>query len=182
MIDKKSPEQLSSEGKQAFKEGNFTEASDLFKAASEGFHQAGDLINAAENENNRSVALVRLGDYDGAIVAAVGTPAVFEAAGDLRKKAMALGNLGNALSHADRKTEAIEAYEQGADIFKQIGDHELRAPLMEALALIKLKHGQQMDAALTMSSGLGEYQKLPFHKRILKKFVELPIKHIFKLG
>jgi tetratricopeptide (TPR) repeat protein len=181
MNEKQSPAQLNEDGKAAYQKGNFQDAACIFQAAAEAYRASGDELNEAEMANNRGVALLQAGDAHGALRAVEGTDLTFLAAKDFRRQAMALGNQAAALEALERFDEAIAAYEQGAELFKQIGEHDLRAPLMQSLATLQLRTGKQLQAIATMRSGLGEIKQPSPRQRLLKKLLQAPFKFIFRL-
>lgn len=174
------PVQISEQGKNAFSQAKYLEAVELFRAAEEEFSSIGDRLSAAENANNRSVALLKADDAPGALEAVEGTPQIFAMEGDTRRQAMALGNMGNILTRLGRVTEAVSAYEQSAELFKQLGEHEMRAPIMEALSDLQIKTGKPVEAFISLNSGLGEYKKPSIFQRFMKKVVELPLRLFFR--
>jgi tetratricopeptide (TPR) repeat protein len=115
-----------------------------------------------------------------ALLAVEGTPAVFEANGDPKRQAMALGNMGAALNKLGRKDEALEAYQRAADIFKEIDEHELRAPVLQAISDLQFAKGKPIESFVSLSAGLNEDQKPNLYKRFMKFCVELPLRFYFK--
>jgi tetratricopeptide (TPR) repeat protein len=166
------PEHLAAEGQSAYQNGDFQAAERAFAAAADGFAQAGDALNAAEMANNRSVTLLMAKDARGALRVVEGTEAVFASAGDARRQGMALANRGAALEALHRNEEAISAYEQAAELFKSIGEHELRAPLMESLAVLQLRSGRRLQGLVTMQSGLEALKNPAPRQNILKKLLQ----------
>jgi len=168
-----SPQQLASEGKSAYQKGDFQGAGRAFAAAADGFRSAGDGLSAAEMANNRSVALLQAGDPKGSLQAVEGTDAVFAAAGDTRRQAMAVANRGAALEGLGRLQEAIAVYQQAADLMKKIGAHDLRAPLMQSLATLQLRTGSRLQGLATMQSGLEEMPQPGARQSLLKRMLGL---------
>ncbi len=179
MTETLSPQQLSEDGKRDYKALKYQEAASEFRSAMVGFTQAGDALSAAEEANNLSVTLLQIGDGEGALKVVESTETVFASAGDVRRQAMALGNKGSALEHLKRYQDAMAAYEQAAELFKQIGEHELRAPVLKSLSALQLKTGKQMEAMATMNAGLEEAGKTNPVQRFLKKLFEIPMKWFF---
>ncbi len=176
MTETISPQQLASEGKAAYQRGNFSEAAQVFEAAAQGFTSAGDALSAAEMANNRSVALLQAKDPEGALRAVEGTDAIFCAAGDARRQGMSLANRGAALEALGRLDAAIADYESAAELFKQIGEHPLRAPLMQSLATLQLRTGRHLQGLATMQSGLEETEKPSAPQSFLKKLLSVPLR------
>ncbi len=166
-----SPQQLASEGKSAYQQGNYPLAGQAFAAAAEGFRSAGDELSAAEMANNRSVVLLQAGDPQGALLAVEGTDVIFASAGDVRRQGMALANRGAALEAQGKLQEAIAVYQQAADLFKENGEHELRAPLMQSLAALQLRTGRRWQGLATMQAGLEETKSPSPRQSLLKKLL-----------
>ncbi len=174
------PEQLSVEGKSVYQKGDFLKAAEIFLAAAEGYQIAGDTVSSAEMANNRSVALLQGGQAEAALQAVQGTIEVFASTGDKRRQAMAFGNRAAALNKLNRVDEAISDYSQAADLFKQVGEHDLRAPVLQALSVLQLRSGRQLESLASMNAGLNEYEQPKPRQRLLKKLLDLPSKIFFK--
>ena len=102
MNDTLSLQELTEEGKAAYKRGDYLASARAYQAAAQGYEATGDALTAAELLNNSSVAYLRLGDGEGALQAVEGTPEVFASAQDIRRQGIALGNLGAALDAVKR--------------------------------------------------------------------------------
>ncbi len=171
-----SPQQLAAEGKAAYQKGSYLEAAQEFEAAAQGFTSAGDALSAAEMANNRSVALLQAKDPEGALHAVEGTGEIFSAAGDASRQGMSLANRGAALEALGRIEEAIADYEAAAELFKKIGEHRLRAPLMQSLATLQLRTGRHLQGLATMQSGLEESEKPSTRQSLLKRLLRVPLR------
>ncbi len=174
------PDQLSLEGKSAYQRGDFLKSAEAFQAAVDGYQLVGDTLNAAEMANNRSVALLQGGKTEAALQAVEGTVEIFANSGDKRRQAMALGNRAAALNKLNRVDEAISDYEQAADLFKQVGEHDLRAPVLQALSVLQLRKGRQLESLASMNAGLNEFEQPKPRQRLLKRLLDLPMKIFFK--
>jgi tetratricopeptide (TPR) repeat protein len=180
MNDTYRPDDLDQMGKNAFQKGKFAEAAEYFSAAAEGYQALKQEFQAAEMANNLSVALLKAGDYEAALQAAQGTDVVFEMAGDTRRQAMALGNTAAALESLNRIEEAIRMYENADQLFKEIGEHELRAPVLQALSTLQFKSGRSFEGLANLNAGFEEGGKTSLRRRFLKMFTDLPIKFLTK--
>lgn len=165
------PAQLESKGKRAFEERKFDEAAEFFKQAAEGYSLGRAGLQAAEMQNNLSVALLQAGKPSEALNAALGTDEVFAGANDVKRQAMALGNQAAALEGLHRYDEAIEKYERSADLFGQVDEGDLRAMVMKSAAAIKLKTGKITESAFKMMGSLDVKKNPGFFERILKFFL-----------
>jgi tetratricopeptide (TPR) repeat protein len=174
------PEELDNLGKSAFQKGKYSQAAEYFSAAAEGYRALKEDVKTAEMDNNRSVALLKGGDFLAALEAAQGTDAVFEAAGDIRRQAMALGNFAAALEGLNLIEEAIQNYEKADELFKVIGEHELRAPVLQSLSNLQFKSGRGFEGLANLNAGFEEGGKTNLRRRFLKFFTDLPIKYLTK--
>ncbi len=162
------PAQLESKGKRAFEERKFDEAAQLFKQAAEGYSLGRAGLQAAEMQNNLSVALLQAGKPREALDAALGTDEIFAGAKDIKRQAMALGNQAAALEGLHQYEEAIEKYERSAELFGQVDEGDLRAMVMKSAAAIKLKTGKITESAFKMMGSLDVKKNPGFFERILK--------------
>jgi len=174
------PSQLAEEAKTAYASGSYYEAATGFQSSAKGFEAAGDRLSAAEMLNNCAVALLKGDDPETALQALEGTDAVFAEAGDVRRQAMALGNRGTVLKELKRFDEALEAFDQSAFLFKQIGEHELRIPILRELSTLQLRTGRPMESFANFDAELGEIEGLSFGSKAVRKILRLPMKILFR--
>jgi tetratricopeptide (TPR) repeat protein len=165
------PAHLEAQGKRAFENKNFTEAANYFQQAAEGYTLGRAGLQAAEMMNNASVAFLQANKPNEALKSALGTDEIFAGAKDIKRQAMALGNQAAALEALSRNDEAIEKYEQSADLFGQINEGDLRAMVMKSAAAIKLKTGKITDSAFKMMGSLDVKDNPSFFERILRFFM-----------
>ncbi|MBT3337315.1 MAG: tetratricopeptide repeat protein [Anaerolineae bacterium] len=165
--------EISSTGKEAFEQGDFDKAVDLFDAAAEAYIQEGNLVDAAEAKNNLSVALLQTQRAEESLKAALETDVVFEEANDPLRQAMALGNQAAALDALGRLDEALALYESSAALFGGINEKDYQATVLKSIAGIKLRKGKFQDTAYTMLDSLGAAPKPNIFQRILKFFLRL---------
>ena len=111
-------EQLIAEAKAAYEAEEYSQAITGFEAAEQALKANGDLLNAAEMANNRSVALLKSSKPADALACIESTDQVFAQAGDPKRQAMALGNQATALEELGRTDDALAKYHQSVDIFK----------------------------------------------------------------
>ena len=90
MTDPSSPQELARHARISYEAGNYLQAANLFEAVSTSLRSAGDLLGAAEMDNNRSVALLKTGNAQAALSVSQGTEIIFSQAGDLQRQAMGL--------------------------------------------------------------------------------------------
>ena len=126
--------QTAEDGKRAFESGRYETAAELFRSATQGYAALNDAVNAAEQKNNLSVTLLKLGRSQEALDAALGTDEVFAAIHDVRRQGMALNNQAAALENLRRLDEALSAYERSAPLLAEAGEKEMRAVVLKAAA------------------------------------------------
>jgi tetratricopeptide (TPR) repeat protein len=171
-----SPNQLQKEGQAAYQRGDYLAAAGAFQSAAESFGIQGEPLAEAEMRNNRSVALLKAGEAAAALEAVTGTEAVFAASADVRRQAMAIGNVAAALEALGRLEEAASNYEKCADLLKEVGEEQLRATVMQSLSAVQLRLGRQLDALATMYSGLEGLKHPNPKQRMVKKLLQAPFK------
>jgi tetratricopeptide (TPR) repeat protein len=176
-----SVDQLKEEAQRAYQSKNYLEAAQTFTAAADGYSHLNEELLAAEMLNNASVAYLQADQPEKALESAIDTDQVFYAAGDLRRQAIALGNQAAAYEALGQLQDAARAYQESADLLKDIGDHELRPTVMQSLSAVQLRLGQQMDALVTMQSGLEEIEKPNLKQKLVKKILRSPFSYFNRL-
>jgi tetratricopeptide (TPR) repeat protein len=175
-MDIQSPQDLAAEGKQAYTAGDYAHAAEAFFQAAQGFKTAGEHSAWAEMANNQSVALLQAGEAQAALHALAGTPDVFEAQNDALHLAMAYGNRAAAWDALNQVVEAEADYRQAGEIFKALGETELRAELMKSYSALLLRTGRQMEALAVMKTGVDSMEKPGVKGRFLRRLLEIPFK------
>jgi tetratricopeptide (TPR) repeat protein len=174
MKSNQTPDWWEKKGKKEYQNNAYLEAEIAFQNAANGFREAGDDLAAAEMDNNRSVVLLQAGKPEMAFQALNNTPDIFAKAGDIHRQALALGNQAASLEAMKRFVEAAEKYQQASDLLKEIGETELRATVMKSLSELQMRQGDQLDALLTMHTGLQQVEHPSVKQRLLKKLLEIP--------
>lgn len=167
---------LVQKAEQAYQSGQFTESAELFQQAASQYSEESNALKAAEMLNNRSVALLRAGNVQGALEASAGTDQVFAQAGDTRRQALALGNQAAALEEANRLDEALTRYWDCSNLLKQIGDEETRVPILKSISALQIRTGRQLEALASMDTALSHKKKLTVQERFLKKLLDVPMR------
>ncbi|MDP1545052.1 MAG: hypothetical protein Q8L87_03440 [Anaerolineales bacterium] len=162
------PVQLDTQGKKAFNHKKFAEAAELFHQAAEGYTLGRAGLLAAEMKNNMSVALLQAGKPQEAFEAALGTDEIFAGAQDVKRQAMALGNIAAALHELKRDDEALEKYDLAALLFEQVNEDDLRSFVKKAAASIRFQDGKVADAAFNMVGSLDAKKNPSIFERVLK--------------
>ncbi|MBT7992032.1 MAG: hypothetical protein HN769_19420 [Anaerolineae bacterium] len=159
---------FSEEGKKAFERGDFEKAIQSFSNAAENYTTEEKLLNAAEEKNNLSVALLQAERAEEALEAAKGTDTIFAQAGDKLKQAMAIGNQAAALDELGDLDEAIVLYHQSASLFAEIGEGDYQETVLKSIAAIELRSGKLQNTAQTMLASLSATKKPNLFQRFLK--------------
>ena len=130
---------LNNLGIQAYFEGRWDEALDLYARSKAAKSRAGDSVKAATQSNNEAEILSDQGRLDEAEVLLRDALRVWGAAGYEIGVALATGNLGRAAARAGRHDEGLTILEDAARRFERIGAggyvDETRTRIAECLAL-----------------------------------------------
>jgi tetratricopeptide (TPR) repeat protein len=166
--DPLNPTSLAEQGKQEYQQGSYLAAADLFLQAALAYTSARDELNAAEMKNNQSVALLQAGKAKEALLATDGTEQVFEQAGDLKRKAIAVSNRAAALEGLKKWNEALAEYDRAALLFEQLGEGDMHSTVRKAAANIHLKRGHIVDSQMDVYDSLRLVKKPTLSQRIIK--------------
>ena len=175
MSDILTPQQMAKEAKSAYRVGDYAEAARSFEAARHGYLSANDAEMAAEMANNCSVSLLQAGENEAALKALEGSEFVFIQAGDRKRQAMTLGNQAAALDALGRLEEAEQIYWQAAGILKELGETELRLPIMQSISALQLRTGRHLQAVASMYAGVEKIKNPTLKQRFLKRLLGIPI-------
>lgn len=156
------------QAKARYEAEEFQKAADLYAAAAAFYREASDAVNAAEMENNRSVALLQAGDAQGALDAAQGTDLVFAETGDLRRQAIALGNQAAAYEELKQFEPAYELYVRSSDLLKTAGEDDMRSYVLKRISNLQAQRGDRLEAIASLHTALETRQKLSVKERALK--------------
>jgi len=168
------PKQMAKQANSAYRVGDYAEAARTFDAARQGFLLANDAIMAAEMANNCSVSFLRSGEDEAALNVLTGVEFVFIQAGDRKRQAMTLANQASALDALGRLDEAEQIYWQAAGIFKELGETELRLPLMQSISALQLRTGRHLQAVASMYAGVEKIKNPTLKQRFLKRLLGIP--------
>jgi len=175
MADSSDTKSLTEKAEQAYKQGDFEAAARLYGEAAAAFQTAGQAIDAAETQNNQSVAFLQAGNPSSALQVVTGTASVFAAAGDSRRQGIALANEATPLETLGRLDEAVEKYREAAEAFHQAGEDQLRASVMQAAAGIHLRQRKLFQALSDARSGLSEVKNPTFTQKILRGLLRIRV-------
>lgn len=175
-----SAEKLDKEGKSHYNNGKYLQAARVFETASQIYNNQNEELNAAEAANNASVAYLQADLPGDALRIVEFTPPIFSRYGELKRQGMALGNLASALEALDRDDEALEVYNQSAEVLLEAGEDQLRASVMQSLSMLQFRKGQQLQALATMQNSLDNIQKPDIKQSFLKRLISIPIQMMTK--
>jgi tetratricopeptide (TPR) repeat protein len=167
------PLQFNEQGKQAYQAGNFQAAADHFLEAEKSYKIDGDLLQAAEMANNRSVALLQAGNAAAALEASKDTNLVFAEAKDTLREGFALGNQAAALRELGQKKESLRLYKLSAEKLSDAGDKENLVIVQKTISALELESGHKIDAMSSMLDALRAKEKLTLREKILRKLYSI---------
>jgi tetratricopeptide (TPR) repeat protein len=171
MADKLSPQEMASQAKQVYQNGDHLQAAQAFADAAAAYAETGDMPMYAEMKNNQSVALLLAGEPQAALDSVEGTDKIFEDVKDFRRQGMALANQASALEALKRMQDAIDCYKKAADSLGKADEGDLRAQVMQLLATLYLRRFKIYDAILTLQSGLAGVKNPTLRQRLMKKIL-----------
>ena len=171
MTTKLSPQDIADQAKQTYQDGDYLQAAQAFAEAASAYASLGDSPMSAEMKNNQSVALLLSGEPEAALEAAVGTETIFANSSDFRRQGMALANQASALEALKRMKDAIEYFKRAGDALEKANEEDLRAEVLQLLAMLYLRHFKLYDAVITLQSGLAGVKKPTSKQRLMKKIL-----------
>lgn len=173
MVVESDPIRSAQEGESAFADGRYASAAESFRAAANGYAALQDPGNTAEQKNNLSVALLKMGRAQEALDSALGTDEIFARLRDIRRQGIAVNNQAAALEKLRRFDDALAAYEQSAQLLAQAGEGELRSLALQAAAAMQLRRGKVTESGMRMIGVLEARQHPSLFQRILKFMLRL---------
>jgi len=139
-----------------------------FQSCLDFYNEQGDELLAAEMRNNISVALLGKKAAQEAYDIVKGTDEIFLKNADLKRQGMALANTAAALEALDRKEEALALYEQTLEIFKEIGEKELRVNILRRVSDLQLKTKRGFQAIASMEAAYDQLEKRSIKDSVFK--------------
>ena len=161
------------QGKSAFQAARYESAAGSFRAASQAYAALGNRVDAAEQTNNLSVALLKAGRPQEALDTVRGTENVFAGAADVRRQGMAINNQAAALEALHRWDEALQAYERAAQLLAEAGDGEFRSLALKSAAAMQLRRGKVAESGLRMIGVLEARDRPSIFDRILRALLRV---------
>jgi len=171
MTNTLSSQEMADQAKKTYKAGDYLQAAQEFSGAASLYAGTGDTLMSAEMKNNQSVALLLAGEAQAALDAVDGTEKVFGDSEDFRRQGMALANQATALQALKRLKDSMEYFQRSAVALEKAGEGDLRADVMQQLAMLHLRRFKFYDAILTLQSGLAGVKNPNFKQRLMKKIL-----------
>jgi tetratricopeptide (TPR) repeat protein len=172
------PVEIAEKAKKLYEAGQYSQAATAFEQAAHLYTASGDDLNAAEMFNNSSVAWLRAGNAQAAYDRAAQTDQVFHKANNQRLEGISLGNQAAALDALGKITDAIERYEQCAEILRQAGEIELLGYVLKSLSSLQVRQHKYFASMASMHEALSYQKTLTLKERILKTLLKLPTRLI----
>jgi tetratricopeptide (TPR) repeat protein len=174
-VDNIQPTSLAAQGKQEYEKKNYAAAAEIFAQAAQAYAAAKDELNAAEMNNNQSVALLQAGKAKEALQATDGTEDVFQKAGDLKRQGVAVANRAAALEGLKKWSEALSEYDRAASILEQAGEGDMHSTVRKAAANLNLKLGRVTNSQMDVLDSLRLAEKPTLTQRIMKFLLRIGI-------
>lgn len=164
---------LVEKGNKEYEQGNYLAAADLFSQAAQAYTSEQDELNAAEMNNNQSVALLQAGKAKEALQATEGTEGIFQRAGDIKRQGIAVSNRAAALEELKKWKEALQEYDRAAALFEQAGEGDMHSMVRKTAANLNLKRGHLTDSQMDVFDSLRLVEKPSLVQRIMKFFIRI---------
>lgn len=163
---------LSSTGMKYFQKKQYPLAADYFTRAAEAAKENQRDLDEAEIRNNLSVTYLMTGNAQQAYDAAVGTDKVFAAHDDLKRQAMALGNIAQALEELKDYSQSLSVYDEAIDLLKGQNLNDIRSMLFRRKAIVQGKAGETYQAVASLDSSIDTKPSQGFKEKFLKQFLD----------
>lgn len=164
-------EALKTQSIEFFNNKEYLKAIEGFQACIHLCNEAQDDIALAEMKNNLSVVLLKTKDTEGALEVVKGTDQVFLAHGEKKKQAMALANTATAMEALGKKEEALQFYEQASDLFKELGEKEMRKDILKRISDLQLKTKRGLQAIASMEAAYDQNDKKNIKDSVFKNLI-----------
>jgi tetratricopeptide (TPR) repeat protein len=163
-----------------FEKNRYQQALEGFQSCLKSYEELGDVLSIAEMRNNISVTYVKLKNGPEALAAVLDTDQIFLDHGDRKRQAMAMANNAAALELLERYEEALEKYQLSLDIFKEIGEKEMRTSVLRRVADLQLKTKRQLQAIASMEAAYDQSEKPSIKDSFFKKILSTIRKKLLK--
>ena len=148
---------------------NFNSALQGFQACLNYFETQHDELAVAEAHNNLSVTYLGMKFPQLAYDEVVGTDQVFIRYGDKKRQAMAIANTAAALEALGKKEDALALYDQTLDIFKELGEKEMRTSILRRISDLQLKTRRGYQAIASIEAALDQKEAPQIKDSIFKR-------------
>jgi len=164
-------EQVKQQAINHYNRKHFDEAIQGFQTCLEYFEGINDELGIAEARNNLSVTHLGMKLAQQALDEVIGTDEIFAKHGDRKRQGMAMANTAAAMEALGRREEALTLYEQVLDIFKEIGEKEMRASILRRVSDLQLKTKRGYQALASIEAAYDQKDKPPIKDSIFKKVI-----------
>jgi tetratricopeptide (TPR) repeat protein len=164
-------EQVKQKAISSYNRKRFDEAIQGFEQCLVYFEDVNDELGAAEARNNLSVTHLGMKMAQQALDEVSGTDEVFAKHGDRKRQGMAIANTAAALEDLGRREEALSLYEQVLDIFKELGEKEMRTSILRRVSDLQLKTRRGYQALATMEASYDQEEHPPIKDSLFKKIL-----------
>lgn len=150
---------------------HFDEAITGFEECLAHFEGVSDELGVAEARNNLSVTRLGMKQAQQALDEVSGTAEVFARHGDRQREGMAIANTAAALEALGRREEALALYEQVLDIFKELGEKEMRASILRRVSDLQLKTRRGYQALASMEAAYDQKEKPQIKDSVFRRIL-----------
>ncbi len=163
---------LSSSGMKYFHKKEYALAADYFSRAAVSAKENQQDTDEAEIRNNLSVTYLMSGDARQAYETALGTDKVFAAHNDIKRQAMALGNIAQALEEMKEYTQAVDVYDEAIALLKGQNFNDIRSMLFRRKAIVQGKAGDTYQAVASLDSSIDAKPSQGLKDKFFKQFLD----------
>ncbi len=164
-------EQVKQQAINSYNRKQLEEAIQGFQACLAHFEGTGDELGVAEARNNLSVTYLGMKQAQLALDEVTGTDEIFAKHGDRKRQGMAIANTAAALEALGRREEALSLYEQVLDIFKELGEKEMRTSILRRVSDLQLKTKRGYQALASMEAAYDQKEKPPIKDSIIRRIL-----------
>lgn len=149
----------------------FEEAIQGFEECLAYFEGMADELGVAEAHNNLSVTFLGMKQPEKALNEVSGTAEVFAKHADRKRQGMAIANTAAALEALGRREEALVLYEQVLDLFKELGEKEMRVSVLRRVSDLQLKTRRGYQALASMEAAYDQETKPAIKDSVFKRIL-----------
>jgi len=160
-------------GIDAYRAGEYEEALDMLTQARDLYNRAGNQQGEAEALNDAGVVCIQMEDWDHAREYLLAALAIRQAQGNHAGEAITQGNLGMMYDRVGEYAAAINAYEQSASLFHELGEKGNEKAVARRLSKLKVKHGRVDEALGSYSAELEGEEELNAPQKMARQLFRL---------